>query len=60
MWHDLLNMLTHKYADTIPHNGTLGKLYGFPKEMYTGWEMETGFNDLGNKSQPSCSYVSNI
>lgn len=57
---DMIYWETHKHADTIPRNGTLGKLYGFPKEMYTGWEMETRFNDLGNKSQPSCSHVSNI
>lgn len=57
---DMMYREAHRLTDTILHNGKLDKLYGFPKEIHTGWEMEMRFYDLGNKSQPSCSHMSNI
>lgn len=41
--HDMIYGENHKLADSMPYNDTLDKLYGFPKEMHTGLEIE---NDI--------------
>lgn len=58
--HDMIYGENHKLADSMPYNNTLDKLYGFPKEMHTGLEIEMIFYYLKNKSQPSCSHMFNI